>query len=99
MDVFNGPTPASVLLSLLFSSNNLEKRIVDFGVIWTRIVRVEGKHYDHLTTTTTQNFVKVKHGFESRLQYLLGRYAGHHEVWFGKKTTDNKLKQNQSIVA
>ena len=37
-----------------FFSNNIRYRIksVDFSKIWTRIVRVEGEHADHLTTTT-----------------------------------------------
>ena len=34
------------------------RKIVDFVRIWTWIVRVDGEHADHLTTTTAQ-FVKI----------------------------------------
>ena len=36
-------------------NNNFEIKIVAFIGIQTRVVRVEGKHVDHLTTTTTKN--------------------------------------------
>ena len=45
----NGPTPASFLF---FQTKNLQKKTVGISRIRTRIVRVEGKHADHLTTTT-----------------------------------------------
>ena len=35
-----------------FQKQNLQKKTVDFSGIQTRIVRVEGKQTDHLTTTT-----------------------------------------------
>ena len=42
-----------VCLFVYFSliSNNLHNKNVDFTVIWTQIVGVEGKEDDHLTTT------------------------------------------------
>ena len=45
----NGPTPASFLFIFVLSDNNLQK-IVDFSRIQTRIVGIEGKLTDLLTT-------------------------------------------------
>ena len=48
-------TPASFLfIFVLFQTQILQKKIVDFTRIWTQIVGVEGEHDDHLTTTTAQ---------------------------------------------
>ena len=47
----NGPTPASFRLFLFFSDTFFTEKTVGFCRIWTRIVGVEGKHADHLTTT------------------------------------------------
>ena len=44
----------SLSLLRLFSSDLYTIKISDFGGFWTRIIREEGKHADHLTTTTTQ---------------------------------------------
>ena len=50
----NGPTPATFCLLWVFSNTN-------FTEIRIRIVRLEGKHDDHLTTTAaqTKNIVNV----------------------------------------
>ena len=48
----NGPTPASFCLFSFFSNTNFKKKTVGFRGIQTRIVGVEGKHADHLITTT-----------------------------------------------
>ena len=49
----NGPTPASFFVYFCsFQTQNLQKKTVGFSGIRTRIVRVEGKHADHQTTTT-----------------------------------------------
>ena len=50
--------PASFLFFLFFSNTNLEKTVVLSG-IRTWIVRVEGEHADHLTTTTVPANVKI----------------------------------------
>ena len=53
---FNGPTPASFLVYFaVFSNTNLTEKAVLFVNIWTRIVRIEGEHADHLTTTRGLN--------------------------------------------
>ena len=46
------PRPLFCLFS--FFSNNLQDKTLDFSVIRTWVVRVEGEHYDHLTTTISQ---------------------------------------------
>ena len=46
------PRPLFCLFS--FFSNNLQDKTLDFRVIRTWVVRVEGEHYDHLTTTISQ---------------------------------------------
>ena len=45
----NGPTPAS---SFVYFQHKFYKKTVGFSRTWTRIVGVEGKQADHLTTTT-----------------------------------------------
>ena len=50
----NGPTPASFCLFSFFSNTNLAEKTVDVSGIRTRIVGVEVKCTDHLTTTTAQ---------------------------------------------
>ena len=47
----NGPTPASFCLFLFFSNTIFTEKTADISGIGTRIVRVEGEHADHLTTT------------------------------------------------
>ena len=49
----NGPTTASFVYFRSFLQQFKEK-IVGFRGIWTEIVGIEGKHADHLTTTTTE---------------------------------------------
>ena len=46
--------PASFCLFPFFSYTNFTEKTVGFSGIRTRIVRVEGKHADHLTTTTAR---------------------------------------------
>ena len=46
--------PRPLLVYLRSFCKTYDRTIVDFGGIGTRIVGVEGKHTDHLTTTTTQ---------------------------------------------
>ena len=53
-EIFNGPTPASFCLFSFFSNTNLAEKTVDVSGIRTRIVGVEVKYTDHLTTTTAQ---------------------------------------------
>ena len=62
----NVPTQASFCLFLFFSNTNCTEKTVGFSRIRTRIVRVEGKHADHLTTTTAQIicFKKIKNILE-----------------------------------
>ena len=48
----NGPFPASFCFFRSFQRHILQKQTVGFGRIRTRIVGIEGKHSDHLTTTT-----------------------------------------------
>ena len=49
----NGSTPASFLVYFhSFQTQFLQKKTVGVSGIRTRIVGVEGKHADHLTTTT-----------------------------------------------
>ena len=52
-DFFEWATPASFCLFSSFSNTNFTEKLVGFSRIQTRIVRVEGKHADHLTTITT----------------------------------------------
>ena len=54
----NGPTPVSLCLFSSFSNTNFTEKTVGFSGIRTRIVGVEGKHADHLTTTMAQNYQK-----------------------------------------
>ena len=54
----NGPTRPLFCFFLFFSNTNLEKTVVLSG-IRTWIVRVEGEHADHLTTTTVPADVKI----------------------------------------
>ena len=51
-DLLNGPTRASFLFFWFFSNTNFREKTVVYSWIRTQIVRVEGKHPDHLTTTT-----------------------------------------------
>ena len=39
---------------MFFTNTTFQKKLVGFSEIRTRIVGVEGKHADHLTTTTAQ---------------------------------------------
>ena len=48
----NRPALASFLLFSVFSNTNFTEITVGVTGIQTRIVNVEGKHADHLTTTT-----------------------------------------------
>ena len=50
----NEPTPASFCLFSFCSNTNLIEKTAGTSGIWTRIVRVEGEHFNHLTTTTAQ---------------------------------------------
>ena len=52
----NGPTPASFCLFSFFTNTNFTDITVGFSGIWTRIVGVEGKLADHLTTTKAAPF-------------------------------------------
>ena len=49
---FNGSNPASFSLFSLFSNTKFTKKTVSFSGIQTQIVSIEGKHPDHMTTTT-----------------------------------------------
>ena len=49
---FNGQIPASFYLFHSFQKHILHCKSVGFSGIRTRIVRIEGDHADHLTTTT-----------------------------------------------
>ena len=53
----NGPTPASFCLFLFFSNTIFTEKTADISGIGTRIVRVEGEHADHLTTTMARQGV------------------------------------------
>ena len=44
-------------LSNYFSSKTYTIKIVDFGGIWTRIVREEGEQADHLSIATAQKYI------------------------------------------
>ena len=52
--VFNGLTPASFGFITFFLKNKFQQNY-SFSGIRTQIVRVEGGHADHLTTTTGEN--------------------------------------------
>ena len=54
VETFNkmGQTPAFLVYFRSFLTQILQKETVGVCGIRTRIVRVEGKHADHLTTTT-----------------------------------------------
>ena len=52
MYFLKGPIPNSFCLFSFFSNTNYTEKTVDFSRIKTRIVGVEGKLADHLTTTT-----------------------------------------------
>ena len=49
---FNGSNPASFSLFSLFSNTKFTEKTVSFSGIQTQIVSIEGKHPDHMTTTT-----------------------------------------------
>ena len=53
-------------LFLFFANTNVTERAVDVSGIRTRIVGIEGKHADHLTTTTAH----VKWCFIWQMQML-----------------------------
>ena len=57
------PWPLFVYFCSFQTSNRL--KIVDFSRIWTRIVRREGEHADHLTTTTAHSEMFVSRYFLS----------------------------------
>ena len=46
--------PRPLFVFLFFSNTNFTEKTVDVSGIRTRIVGLEGKHADHLTTTKTQ---------------------------------------------
>ena len=50
-----GPPGLFLFIFVLFKQSFTEKYL-GFSGIWTRIVGVEGKHADPLTTTTAQSF-------------------------------------------
>ena len=52
----NLPSRPYFCLFLFFSNTNFTEKTEDVSGIQTRIVGVEGKHADHLTTTTTKSF-------------------------------------------
>ena len=52
-----GPTLGLFLLFSFFSNTNFTEKIVGISGIRTRIVRVEGEHADHLSTTTARHVV------------------------------------------
>ena len=52
----SGSTTASFLLIFVLFKHKSYRKNWDFGGIQTRIVGGEGKHADHLTTTTAQQF-------------------------------------------
>ena len=47
------PRPLFLFFLVLFKDKFYRKKTVGVSRIQTRIVEVEGKHADHLTTTTT----------------------------------------------
>ena len=49
--------PGSFLFIFIIFKYAFSRKYVDFSWIWTRIIRVEGKHADHLTTTTIADTV------------------------------------------
>ena len=57
----NGPTPASFCLFSFLSNTDFTEKTVGVSRIRTRIVVVEGKHTDNVTTTLLmQNFSNVQ---------------------------------------
>ena len=46
-------SPASFLFIFVLFNHNFTEKIVDYSMIRTRIVGVEGEHADYLTTITT----------------------------------------------
>ena len=53
------PNPASFLFIFVIFKHNITDKTVGFSGIQTRIIRVEGEHADHLTTTTAQVILKA----------------------------------------
>ena len=47
------PFPAAFSFYVRCFQTVLRDKTFDFSGIWTRIIKVEGEHTDHLTTTTT----------------------------------------------
>ena len=72
LSFLNGPTQ-TFFYFLLFKHKFLQKKTVGFSGIRTRIVRVEGEHSDHLTTTTAhaQTIISLPFPFALQLQCLL----------------------------
>ena len=66
----NGPTPASFCLFLLFTNTKFTEETVGFSGIRTRIVRVEGEHADHFTTTTAQSTQRFLYKTPSSSDYV-----------------------------
>ena len=57
----NGPSPASILLTFVHFKPFYRIKTVDFSGIQTRIDGVEGKHADHVTTTTAHGQKQFRH--------------------------------------
>ena len=55
---FNVPAPASIIIIFVYFKDKLYRINVDFSRIRTRIIGVEGKHADHLTTTSSERCKK-----------------------------------------
>ena len=54
-----------------FSNTNFTYKTESFSGIWTRIVKIDGEHADHLTTTTAQRTNKFSWDIVSvKLSYL-----------------------------
>ena len=72
LSFLNGPTQ-TFFYFLLFKHKFLQKKTVGFSGIRTRIVRVEGEHSDHLTTTTAHahTIISLPFPFALQLQCLL----------------------------
>ena len=75
----NGPTPASFCLFSFFSNTNFTEKDEGVSGIRTRIVGVEDKSADHLTTTTAQSLLSLNANFYKiwcRIQSIASTFCG-----------------------
>ena len=71
--IFKWANPGLLFLFPSFQAQIFTEKNVGFSGIRTRIVRVEGEHSDHLTTTTAhaQTIISLPFPFALQLQCLL----------------------------